>query len=104
MGDAVPAFEQASLIDRRKRAYEMFAEYFEQIDAVRDLFDALGWEHIELDLPEIEGIEIDLDEHREALEVGLDEATMMQLAGISKMEPAGIEPATSCLQSRRSPS
>jgi hypothetical protein len=77
MGDAAQALEQASLVDRRKRAYEMFAEHFEQIDAVRELFDALGWEHIELNPPEIEGVEIDLDEYREALEAGLDEATMM---------------------------
>jgi hypothetical protein len=54
-----------------------FAEHFEQIDAIRDLFDALGWEHVELDPVEIEGVEIDLDEHREALVVGLDEAAMM---------------------------
>lgn len=77
MGDAAQALEQASLVDRRKRAHEMFAEHFEQIDAIRDLFDALGWEHVELDPSEIEGVEIDLDEYREALEAGLDEATMM---------------------------
>jgi hypothetical protein len=77
MGEAAQALEEASLVDRRKRDYEMFAEYFEQIDAIRDLFDAIGWEHVELDPAEIEGVEIDLDEHREALEAGLDEATMM---------------------------
>ena len=77
MGEAAQALEEASLVDRRKRDYEMFAEYFEQIDAIRDLFDAIGWEHVELDPAEIEGLEIDLDEHREALEAGIDEATMM---------------------------
>jgi hypothetical protein len=77
MGEAAQALEEASLVDRHKRDYEMFAEYFEQIDAIRDLFDAIGWEHVELDPVEIEGVEIDLDEHREALEAGLDEATMM---------------------------
>jgi hypothetical protein len=35
---------------------------------------------------------------------GVDAAPKnVQLAGFSLMEPAGIEPATSCLQSRRSP-
>ncbi len=58
MGDAAQALEQASMVDRRKRAHEMFAEHFEQMDAVRELFDALGWEHVELDPPEIEGVEI----------------------------------------------
>jgi hypothetical protein len=55
----------------------MFAEHFKQIDAVRDPFDALGWEHVELDPSAIEGVEIDLYEHLEALEAGLDEATMI---------------------------
>jgi hypothetical protein len=77
MGEAAQALEETSLVDRRKREYEMFAEYFEQIDAIRDLFDAIGWEHVELDPAEIEGVEIDLDEHQEALEAGIDEATMM---------------------------
>jgi hypothetical protein len=77
MGEAAQALEETSLVDRRKRDYEMFAEHFEQIDAIRDLFDAIGWEHVELDPAEIEGVEINLDEHREALEAGLDEATMM---------------------------
>ncbi len=77
MGEAAQALEEASLVDRRKRDYEMFAEYFEQIDAIRDLFDAIGWEHVELDSAVIEGVEIDLDEHREAFEAGLDEATLM---------------------------
>ncbi len=87
MGDAAQALEQASLVDRRKRTYEMFAEHFEQIDAVRELFDALGWEHVELDPPEIEGVEIDLDEHREALEAGLDDATMMLRAFTEEGSP-----------------
>jgi len=77
MGEAAQALEEASLVDRRKRDYKMFAEHFEQIDAIRDLFDAIGWEHVELDQAEIEGVEIDLDEHREALHAGIDEATMM---------------------------
>ena len=34
-------------------------------------------EHVNLDPAEIEGVEIDLGEHREALEAGLDQATMM---------------------------
>jgi hypothetical protein len=74
MGDAAQALDVASLIDRRKRSYEAFAAHFEQIDAIRDLFDALGWEHVTLDPADVE---IDLDEHRGALEAGLDEATMM---------------------------
>jgi hypothetical protein len=74
MGDAAQALEEASLIDRRERSYETFAEHFEQIDAIRDLFDALGWEHVEADPA---NVEIDLDDHREALEAGLDEAIMM---------------------------
>jgi transketolase N-terminal domain/subunit len=77
MGEVAQALEEASLLDRRKRSYEMFAEHFEQIDAIRDLFDALGWEHVEVDPAEIESVEIDLDEHREALEAGLDEATLI---------------------------
>jgi hypothetical protein len=97
MGDAAQALEQASLVDRRKRAYEMFAEHFEQIDAVRDLFDALGWEHIELDLPEIEGVEIDLDEHWEALKAGLDEATMMLRAFAEEGSPDQRQQAVSDL-------
>jgi hypothetical protein len=87
MGDAAQALEQASLVDRRKRTFKMFAEHFEQIDAVRDLFDALGWEHVELDPPEIEGVEIDLNEHREALEAGLDEVTMMLRAFTEQGSP-----------------
>ncbi|HTB51014.1 MAG TPA: hypothetical protein VK701_08570 [Solirubrobacteraceae bacterium] len=34
MGDAAQALEEASLIDRRERSYETFAEHFEQIDAI----------------------------------------------------------------------
>ena len=74
MGDAIQTLEIASLIDRRERSYETFAEHFEQIDAIRDLFDALGWEHVELDPADVD---IDLDEHRDTLEAGLDEARMM---------------------------
>jgi hypothetical protein len=80
MGDAIQTLEIASLIDRRERSYETFAEHFEQIDTIRDLFDALGWEHVELDPADVE---IDLDEHRETLEAGVDEARMM-LRGATK--------------------
>ena len=77
MGSAIEALDTASLIDRRERTHETFSEHFEQIDAIRDLFGVLGWEHVNLDPTEIEGVEIDLGEHREALEAGLDQATMM---------------------------
>lgn len=85
MGDAAQALEEASLIDRRERSYETFAEHFEQIDAIRDLFDALGWEHVELNPA---NVEVGLDEHREALEAGLDEAKKM-LRGFTTEGPPG---------------
>ena len=77
MGDAIQALDTASLIDRRERTEKKFTPYINQIDAIRGLFDVLGWEHVDLDTAEIESVEIDLDEHREALEEGLDEATLM---------------------------
>jgi hypothetical protein len=33
----------------------------------------------------------------------IEQSIMVDLAGTLSVEPAGIEPATSCLQSRRSP-
>ncbi len=77
IGSAIQALDTASLIDRRERSHEPFLERIAQINAIRDLFEAVGWEHVDLDPAEIEGVEIDLDDHREALEEGLEEAAAM---------------------------
>jgi hypothetical protein len=77
MGSAIQALDTASLIDRRERSHEPFLDLIAQVCAHRDLFEAVGWEHVNLDPAEIEGVEIDLDDHREALEEGLDQATLM---------------------------
>jgi len=65
------------------------------VDDAIAVLDALGWEHIELDPPEIEGVEINLDEHREALEAGLDDATMntarIHRGGIARPAAASSE-------------
>jgi hypothetical protein len=74
MGSVIEALDQASLIDRSERSRETFAEHFEQTDAIRGLFSVLGWERVNLDPADAE---VDLGEHRVALEAGLDQATEM---------------------------
>lgn len=80
IGSAVQALDTASLIDRRERTEEKFTPHINQIDVICGLFDVLGWEYVDLDMAEIEDVEIDLDEHREALEEGLDETMMLRRA------------------------
>jgi DNA-binding XRE family transcriptional regulator len=70
IGVAAQALEEASLIERRNRTYEMFAEHFQQIDALHALLSALGWEHE----PDPVTIQVDLDTHRRATDAGLKEA------------------------------
>jgi hypothetical protein len=73
IGAAAQALEEASLIDRRNRTYETFAEHFQQIDALHALLDALGWKHG----PDQVTIDVDLDPHRAATNAGLNEAIVI---------------------------
>jgi len=74
MGEPVGRLEQACICHRRERSRDLFAAAIEQIEGIRDLLDALGWEHVESDP---EDVRIDLGEHSEALENGLGEAALM---------------------------
>lgn len=97
MGSAIQALDTASLIDRRERSHEPFLDLIAQVCAIRDLFEAVGWEHVNLDPAEIEGVEIDLDDHREALEEGLDQATLMLGKEIKEGSREGRAQATTDL-------
>ena len=79
MGEAAQALEQASLGDRRERTDQTFRQYFEQIDAYRDVIDVLGYE----DESDPLDVAIDLDPHREAVDAGLAEAASI-LRGFTK--------------------
>ena len=69
IGKVAQALEAPSMIGRDARRYEQFAESFQQLDAIRALLDALGWEHE----PNPVSIEVDLETHISAAGVGLDE-------------------------------